>query len=103
MKILPKVSKTTISDYNKKFFGGAKPTRLGRKPKVTEKTQLYITNSIRNERMDGPKGAVKFLASQKIAMTNDGVKKLFRKKASKARRKFKANMISQANKKLRLA
>ena len=37
MEILPNVSKTAISDYNKKFFGGAKPTRLERKPKVTEK------------------------------------------------------------------
>ncbi|KAG2211794.1 hypothetical protein INT46_007978 [Mucor plumbeus] len=37
--------------------------------------------------MDGPKGAVSFLASQFILITTSGVKKMLRKKGFKARRK----------------
>ena len=103
MKQLSNILKSTISRYNKKFFGGAKPTHLGRKPKVAEKTQRYIANNIRNGRIDGPKGAVRFLASQNISMTNDGVKKMLRKKGFKARRKAKTNFISSTNMKLRLS
>ena len=46
MKTLPNVSKAVISKYNKKLFGGATPTTLGRKPTVSDKTQQYIANSI---------------------------------------------------------
>ena len=53
--------------------------------------------------MDGPKAAVKFLASQGSPMTNDGVKKMLRRNGFKARRKVKTNMISKTNMKLRLA
>ncbi len=49
------------------------------------------------------KGAVRFLASQNISMTNDGVKKMLRKKGFKARRKAKTNFISSTNMKLRLS
>lgn len=46
MKMLPNVSQGTISNYNKRFFGGASSTLAGRKARITEKTQQYITNSI---------------------------------------------------------
>ena len=103
MKQLPNVGKTSISKYNKKFFGGAKPTCLARKPKVSLQTQQYIANRIRNGKIDGPKGAVQILASQGVSMTIDGVKKMLRKKGFKARRRVKTNMISADNRKLRLA
>ena len=103
MKILPNISKTTISNYNKKFFGGANPSGVGKKSQITKKTQQYITNSILNGKMDGPKAAVKFLASQGIPMTNGGVKKMLRRNGFKARRKVKTNMISKTNMKLHLA
>ena len=103
MKILPNISKTTISKYNKLFFGGASPTLVGRKPRIPEKTQQYIANSIRNGKMDRPKAAVKFLASQGISMTYDGVKKMLRRNGFKARRKVNTNLITQTNMKLRLA
>jgi len=103
MKMLPNVSQGTISNYNKRFFGGASSTLAGRKARITEKTQQYITNSIRNGKMNGPKAAVKFLASQGVSMTNGGVKKMLRKKGFKARRKVNTNLINKANMKLRLA
>ena len=103
MKTLPNVSKAVISKYNKKLFGGATPTTLGRKPTVSDKTQQYIANSIRNGRMNGPKDAVQFLASQNVSMTSDGVRKMLRKKGFKARRKVKTNMINRDNRKRRLA
>ncbi|KAG2189709.1 hypothetical protein INT46_004303 [Mucor plumbeus] len=42
---------------------------------------------MRNGGMDGPKGAVRILASQFILMTTSSVKKLLRKKGFKSRRK----------------
>ncbi|KAG2191455.1 hypothetical protein INT46_010647, partial [Mucor plumbeus] len=102
MKQLPNVSKGTISNYKQKLFKVFKPTHPGRTPKVTKNTQQYIANSIRNGRIHGPKGAARFLASQNISMTNDGVKKMLRRKGFKARRKVKTNMISKDNQKLRL-
>ncbi|KAG2214511.1 hypothetical protein INT46_005130 [Mucor plumbeus] len=53
--------------------------------------------------INGPKGAAKFLGSQNVSMTNDGVKKMLRRKGFKAGRKVKTNMISKDNQKLRLA
>ena len=103
MKMLPNVSKTTISKYNKRFFGGAKPTHVGRKSQITSKTQQYIGDCIRNGKMDGPKAAVKFLASQGIPMTTDGLKKMLRRNGFKARRKVNTNLISTNNIKRRLA
>ncbi len=46
MNILPNVSKTRISRYNKRFFAGANLTHVGKKNQITEKTQLYNANSI---------------------------------------------------------
>ncbi|KAG2210649.1 hypothetical protein INT46_011549 [Mucor plumbeus] len=87
IKLLPNISKSTIGNYNKKFFGGAQHTNVGRVSKISAKAQRYIASSIRNGRMDGPKGAVSFLASQFIPMTTSGVKKMLRKKGFKAIRK----------------
>ncbi|KAG2196738.1 hypothetical protein INT46_004656 [Mucor plumbeus] len=86
MKQLPNVSKGTISNYKQKLFKVVKPTHPGRTPKVTKNTQQYIANT-----------------SQNVSMTNDGVKKMLRRKGFKARRKVKTNMISKDNQKLRLA
>jgi hypothetical protein len=104
IKLLPNISKSTIGNYNKKFFGGAQHTNVGRVSKISAKAQRYIASSIRNGRMDGPKDAVRFLASQFIPMTTSGAKKTLRKKGFKARRKvIKTNMVSRDNKKFRLA
>ncbi|KAG2191415.1 hypothetical protein INT46_008104 [Mucor plumbeus] len=89
IKLLPNISKSIIGNHNKKFSGGAQHINVGRVSKISGKTQRYIATSIRNGRMDGPKGAVRFLASQFIPMTTSGVKKMLRKKGFKARRKRK--------------
>ena len=70
---------------------------------MPNKTQLYLANRIRNGRIDGPRGAVKVLASQGISMSCSGVKKMLRKIKFKARRRVNTNMISMVNKKRRLA
>ncbi|KAG2211748.1 hypothetical protein INT46_010609 [Mucor plumbeus] len=103
IKILPNISKSIIGNHNKKFSGGAQHTNVGRVSKIFAKTQRYIATSIRNGKMDGPKGAVRFLSSQFIPMTASDVKKMLRKKGFKARRKVKTNMVSRDNKKVRLA
>ncbi|KAG2196682.1 hypothetical protein INT46_009605 [Mucor plumbeus] len=59
IKLLPNISKSTIGNYNKKFFGGAQHTNVGRVSKISAKAQRYIVSSIRNGRMDGPKGKKK--------------------------------------------
>jgi hypothetical protein len=46
INILPKVSKTIISRYNKRFFDGVNLTHVGKKNPITEETQLYNANSI---------------------------------------------------------
>ena len=58
---------------------------------------------MRDGGMDGPKGAVRILASQFILMTTSSVKKLLRKKGFKSRRKVRTNMVSRDNKKVCLA
>jgi transposase len=103
LKLIPNISKSTIGNYNKKFFGSRQPVNMGRPSKISAKTQQYIANNIKNGRIDGLKGAVRFLASQDVPMTTSGVKRMLRKKGFKARRKVLTNMISHDNQKARLA
>ena len=63
MNMLPNVWKTQISRHNKRFFDGAHLTNVGKKIRITKKTQLYIANSIWNNKVDKYNGGGKVLAS----------------------------------------
>ncbi|KAG2200244.1 hypothetical protein INT46_011365 [Mucor plumbeus] len=82
-----------LSKYRREFLEGAQASTGGRSSKVSIATQY----------LDGLRGAQGYLRSINISMLFSGAEKLHNGMGFKAKRKNKANFVSAANKKLRLA
>ena len=102
-RMYPTVGMATLSKYRREFLAGAQASTSGRSSKVSIDIQQYIARMVWNDSLDGPRGAQKYLRSINISMSLSDAEKLLNEIRFKAKRKNKANLVSAANKKLRLA